>query len=419
MSDRIQWVNLPSQDTESLKRSKFVGDGVESVDHMGREIYIEADFDSKGAQATLIIVPDSQNAASPVLSAEVLPDDSAGRTGVDRKDDGKVRFKVALSSAGGDKFKFKIKGGEGEEKELPQSIETRRILYYQLIRVEGVAATEAVLTSHLEDEFLNEGNKHYIKLVRIQPGKSMVKGPSVAEDSDIMALAREAYSHERDPFCFAAILVDQIGTKRIDNYNSSAEIDDQAAEFEVYGMGPLWRVGATPKEQARNEWFLEGTFVEDDGDKRAFKIDPSWVKPKDPSSEGKTAVFIADLTQLHLPQGTKGKIKLKFLVFDFSNGVSFRNNNLVCVATRSNWKARPSAELKTTLVHEAGHKVGMVPEGQSTYYFLDGRHCDRDKKKCIMYGEFHPARSDRFCEVCSPSLRGLNLGSENPGFQPF
>jgi len=61
MTVRKQWVNLPSTDTGTIKRADFVGDGVDSIDVMGREIVVKATFDNKDAatEATLEITPDA------------------------------------------------------------------------------------------------------------------------------------------------------------------------------------------------------------------------------------------------------------------------------------------------------------------------------------------------------------------------
>ncbi|WP_163997743.1 hypothetical protein [Pyxidicoccus caerfyrddinensis] len=422
MAARIQWVNLPSQDTEAVKRSRFLGHGVESEEHMGREVYIDAGFDSPGVEATLVIVPEGDNAPSPMLRAEVLTGEpGVERTGIDAKRDGKVHFKVALSSAGGDRFSFKIKSNSGEEKDLPEVVETRRILFYQMIHLDHVTVSPRQLTAHLEDEFQNEGEKHFIKLVGIPPAREMVQGPGIIEkaewNSTIVRLAGEAYSRAKDPFCFAAILVDQLAEKLTEDYDSKAEIDEMAAEFDVYAMNPLWDVGTTPAEHALNRWFLEGKFVEEDGDGRTFVIDRSRLKPRDPDPEGRAFAFTVDLS--HLPQGAKGRVSFKYLVTDFTNGVSFPWCNLICVATRTHWKDRASDEIRSTLVHEAGHKVGMVPAGQTTYYVKNGRHCNHHGNKCVMFDAYHKGRSNRFCEVCTRSLRGLDLGGENPGLKPF
>ena len=101
--------------------------------------------------------------------------------------------------------------------------------------------------------------------------------------------------------------------------------------------------------------------------------------------------------------------------------------NAICVATRAGWRQRGDDDMKSTLVHEAGHKVGMVPSGaarelpqQSTYYQLNGGHCNHSTNRCVMYGQIYQGRPNTFCSVCEKSVRRLDLDAASlPGFQPL
>ncbi|MBN1204197.1 MAG: hypothetical protein JXB05_04655 [Myxococcaceae bacterium] len=412
MAPRIQWVNLPSEDTASLKRSRFAGDGVDSEDHMGRDVFIEAEFDTKDASAvaTLVIVPGGDNAKKPVLAA-----DSSEKAGTAK--DGKVKFKVTLSSAGGDKFKFKIKDKEGKEKEIPDEIETRRMLYYQVILMKGMSATEAVLCSHAEAEFLNEGRKHFIKLVKIA-SKGEMNGLANYDESQqgqIPTQAKASYSDSKNPYCFALILVNQLAASTSETVLSAAEVEitDATATVELKAANPLWLdldAAGTPEAN----WFLEGNFQPTDAKLPAVKIEAADVSPKGAAGTS-TLVVKTD----KIAKGTKGKFKVKLKTVDrFRTGLSL-GSNFICVATRAYWKARDDNEMKSTLVHEAGHKLGMVPGTQSTYYSNRGGHCNHNTNKCVMYGIIHSTRDNVFCTVCSESVRGLNLDARTlPGFTP-
>ena len=135
---RKQWVNMPTADSGSMKRSDFVGDGIDSVDVMGREVTIQADFDKKEATtiATLELTPDGGNAVYDKTTKELALVATESVTATIAAD-GKATFKFKLSAAGGDKFKVKVKDKSGTEKTL-DDIETHRRLFLQVIGMTGV-----------------------------------------------------------------------------------------------------------------------------------------------------------------------------------------------------------------------------------------------------------------------------------------
>jgi predicted secreted protein len=412
MAPRIQWVNLPSEDTADVKRASFVGDGVASADHMGRDVFIEAEFDSKEANAvaTLVIVPDGGNAAAPVMAA-----DKAEKAGTAK--DGKVKFKITLSSAGGDKFKFKIKDKDGKEKEIPDEIETKRMLYYQVILMKGMSATEAVLCAHSEAEFLNEGRKHHIKLVKIA-SKGEMNGLANYDESQqgqLPVQAKASYSDAKNPYCFALLLVNQLGASGEENLISPAEVEitDPPPTIEMSTSNALW-LDLDPAGTPEAKWLLSATFEETGGGKAPVILDETSISPKGAAGT-KTVTIKTD----KLTKGAKGKFKLKLKIVDrFRTGLSL-GSNFICVATRASWKDRDDNAMKSTLVHEAGHKLGMVPSTQSTYYSNRGGHCNHNTNKCVMYGVIHSTRDNVFCATCSESVRGLNLDARTlPGFAP-
>ena len=100
---------------------------------------------------------------------------------------------------------------------------------------------------------------------------------------------------------------------------------------------------------------------------------------------------------------------------------------MICVATISKWEQRKDDSMKSTLVHEAGHKIGMTSDGtgkspnkQTTYYYKKGGHCNHNTYKCVMYGAIHSGRSNEFCTICNDSVRKLDLdASQLPGFKPL
>lgn len=165
------------------------------------------------------------------------------------------------------------------------------------------------------------------------------------------------------------------------------------------------------------KWLFSAKFVED-GTGRIFDL----VKHVVPDGKHKVKVDTNNL-----PDKAKGKIELDVKVVDrFRTGLSY-NNNLICIATRSEWEQRIDDDMKQTLVHEAGHKIGMVsngkgksPKKQTTHYYMRGNHCNFNTNTCVMYQSIHPSVSNRFCSVCNKSVAKLDLdASQLPGFTPL
>jgi hypothetical protein len=103
------------------------------------------------------------------------------------------------------------------------------------------------------------------------------------------------------------------------------------------------------------------------------------------------------------------------------------------VCTKAWWQAISTEEQNQTMIHELGHKVGMVADGTgklpdavtSLYNSSQGHvgnHCykgnasgqarydsssDHSKSKCVMYGATNGKSA--FCANCKPALRKMDL----------
>jgi hypothetical protein len=110
-------------------------------------------------------------------------------------------------------------------------------------------------------------------------------------------------------------------------------------------------------------------------------------------------------------------------------GLSFGGGNLICVCTVAWWSKESTSGQNETMIHEMGHKVGMVvkgtgkdPDKVATWYDNSkghvGNHChnglpaaqkrydnkgDGKKATCVMYGAGNGVSA--FCGNCSPAVR--------------
>jgi hypothetical protein len=121
-------------------------------------------------------------------------------------------------------------------------------------------------------------------------------------------------------------------------------------------------------------------------------------------------------------------------------GVAYGGVNLICVCTKVWWKAVDEYAQNQAIIHEIGHKIGMVPDGlgkgpdkPATWYDNTkghvGDHCfhglspnlvrydgdiDDSKIRCVMYGA--ATKRSEFCSNCAPLVCKLDL---NNGFEPL
>ena len=116
-------------------------------------------------------------------------------------------------------------------------------------------------------------------------------------------------------------------------------------------------------------------------------------------------------------------------------GLSFPGGNLICVCTKAWWKENDVAIQSSTLVHEMGHKVGMVsngtgklPDKVETFYEAKGHvgpHCFFDLgdqatyagvtgNKCVMFGAVGAGSPTAFCVQCIPALSKMDLSAGWP-----
>lgn len=415
-----QWVNLPSQDTDKLKRSTYVGGGVDSVDVMGQEIYIEVEFDKKdqGSLVTLEVDADSDNAVYDNTEASYQADT---RAQAKISEDGKAKFKVKLSTAGGDRFKFKAKDAKSNEKKLDVKIETARKLYYQVIEMDTI--TGLTDFSFWKTEF--DTDKRCITLEEIKSkGKlSHLEAASVTDSTQLFNLAKAQYAEDKDPYCFAVVWIDMLpfGPTRRPLKESKVSKKSKRVKIVVPDHGQLW-LDIDPSSTAvswKNSVRFE--YLDKDNKPQKFEIPDADLTPKHRKVEIDTK---------SLPEGVEGEIVADVnLCTGFAGGGSYPSYNIIIIATRMKEDGKyhkfADEELRTIIVHEAGHKIGMVPEGttlkkQSTFdeaHKKTGPHCS--DTACVMWWTTESG-THAYCSICGQSVRRMPLYAPNlPGFTRF
>jgi len=138
-------------------------------------------------------------------------------------------------------------------------------------------------------------------------------------------------------------------------------------------------------------------------------------------------VRVSDLTE----DLSRGRIVLTVRAISYwRGGTSIREGNIVCIATQSKWEAKEADAQKQVLIHELGHKIGMVPKGDNCD--LDpppnlyenrghnGPHCHAGVElqdsfigvangmTCVMWGS--TSGPTTFCGDCARCVKRRDLG---------
>jgi len=421
MADLEQWVNLTVNE-------EWIGEGLTERPRMGEMAPLRIQFaEERRATAYVTKEADADNAEysdteKPRRLGFHVRDYSRRRITTNRR--GVVDLSIRVSLAGGDKFTIRVEDREGNTLNADNLL-TRRKLYFQVIRMDGVTAVTAADVSGMQNEFWNAAEKLYIRMVEHTPGRTIPSRRNFNDEDppvnrEILRQTREQYDQSKNPYSFAVLVVTRNGIPE-DESSSDPAVFDASNRCSILTTKVLFDV-VDPAEDYYNS-------VE-------------WV----PNSGGSVHIPKSRLTRVGnnqididttgYPQGA-GALNYNMRVLGI-NGRGFSNpgNNFTIVAAEDaeTGAAVPSAEIMAVLVHEIGHKIGMVPgrqgtralDEQSTYY--DGRghsggHCNHGvgllptyqgvggiSPDCTMFGDTR-ASTSTFCEDCRRSVRKLDLRS--------
>ncbi len=409
-----QWVNFPDDDKvikgkQTIRRRFVDKEGIPSTERMGRTIYIMVTFRTAqaGQQATLIMKPDPGN-------ADYTDTEKAHRPGIFAPGqpkatvvakDGTAKFKVQLSVAGGDSFTFAARSGD-QEVPAKDEIRTARLLYYQIVRMRSAPVPDREQFRDFERTFWGDlAQKLCIKLKRHGLDTVIRDWENVgADETAILSAARKAvHDRSKAPFCVVVLLANKVYWKGKLKDSIPVTFDGNAYALELGDWEHLR--SAEPGAPLGNKM----TFTPAGG--RPISIPEDWLRP------GKRKLLI---DTSHLPRG-KGELFYNVpVVGEEAGGYAYSDSNLVVVATQNLDGSRASTgAIIDRLIHEFGHKIGMVPGGkdggldkQATYDDKRSRsHC-RDPG-CIMYFTPNPKNHGAgFCSYCLKSVRKLDLSPE-------
>ena len=425
MADIEQWVNL-------TKLDKWKGDGLDERANMGRRLRLNIQM-AEHRRATLFVKkePNANNIAySPAERRRraVFHAATYNRRRVRTDRNGEVQISVFVTASGGDEYDITVTDRDGNEIQA-DVIKTRRKLYFQVIKMAGVAALSAADIQGMIDEFWNEPNNLYIKLVEHTPGKTIPSMRNMNDedrtvDRTVKNQARAEFDQAKNPYSFAALVVRRNGIPGNESQNIAATFD------------------------ATNSFsFNTRSALFDNVDPAVeYYVSLRWI----PDAGGSANIAKAKLTRLGthtiridttgLVQGA-GRLAYNMIVCTINGrGFSDAGNNFTLVASEDaiTGAAVPANEIMAVFVHETAHKIGMVPgpqgtrvlDTQSTHYTAHGHHgahCHHGvpdtpanplpanlsttggiNPDCTMFGDTRAATS-HFCPECLVSVRKLDL----------
>ncbi|MFC4929977.1 hypothetical protein [Massilia sp. GCM10023247] len=353
-----------------------------------------------------------------------------------------------VGAAGKDKYVFRATDASGVTVSTG-SLEVHRLIHYVELKMRSLTSCAANLM-RVEEEYA----KHYIKLLKL-PAVEMAYMPNIGENETetFQANARSAYSKSlavgKQPHVIAIAYTGHLAVKQ-KNFRVlqsvavgpasppalitiAAQPDPLTLISEPYFLWQGLGLGES--------WFVSARFIKAGGSAAdVISIPGEKCTPLPSSSALPQQSNVVRIDVSALPHAT-GTIELVVNIVDrMRGGISFFDGNLVCVCTKAWWSTVVTKMQNEVIIHELGHKMGMVSDGRgklpdrSISLYNDakghrGNHCfyglsvnqarydsdaDLNGSKCVMYGATND-RSD-FCVNCAPAVRKVDLGD---GWDPF
>ncbi len=433
MPDLEQWVNV-------TRHTKWFGDGLTDVERTTESVKVTIQFDKRErATGFLSVKPVSGNCTYTATEIPrrnaifTLPNFNMRQFQTD--DAGKFETNINVGSAGGNDFTISVKDGSGNELRS-DVIKTRRKLYFQIIRMADVTAPTAANITSMKNEYWNTAKKIYLKMVEYAAGQTIPARVNYDYNLTgvVNSLKREArgvYDNSKVPNCFVAVMVNRVGGSGSETRAFSATIG--ASNYTLTTLKTLMDiVDPAVNYYVRINWTKTGGVTQ------------TITKPKCTRSGNNDIVI--DTTGL-----ARGAGRISYtvkVIVNMVSGLSYGGSNFTVVGTRFvvSGSAYSSSYIMAVLVHEIGHKIGMVPGTQSdrvldiqtatqyTGHGHSGNHCSHGvtasplpdplnigdpgvTPDCTMFGNAG-VNTSTYCAECGKSLRKLDLrGSNNIGLR--
>jgi len=447
MPNILQWVNLIKHDT-------YVEDEITSQHRIGR-FKVRCTFSNAASELVRlrIVAEGGDNTIYSTaeerrnLNYKLVKTQPIMTTG---ESESEIEQDFWLPAAGGNQYKVEAMHN-GSVVATSQIIETRRKLYYQIITMTGLTIPSSF--SDFEDEFWNEAKKYYIKLKNIGNAEiaPIENIGSNADKAVLRTRVRAVYDRTYDygtpgslkTFTTSIVFTDHLAVKdsaqtvHLPVTGAITKGSNQTVTINYAATGKpamdhyLWRdlvTGEGPN--------ISASFTDDAGATHDITTDVSLGSV----TVGSSGICQVVVDTSNFPDSfftDAANIGMISVTCDAVNrmraGIAL-GDNIIVICTRAWWRDTPPSKMLDVMVHELGHKVGMVSDGtgnkvdsttkQYTGQGHRGSHCSNGYSydastrvwssaggtKCVMYGSTNGVRA--FCDVCEPAVRKTDCDVE-------
>lgn len=430
-SDAKQWVNLPMGD-------KWV-DGTHAMnkDRLSQQPRIKVRFSQPGTHTfKLKYIPGASNVAY-----------SAGEKGRNANFKHEVQEKPYTTDADGTKIikvDFKISAAGMHKYQVVATdekgvqvksfnIETCRLVHYKEIKMLGLTSVASSLST-LETEF----TKHGVTLATMG-SVNMVHMPNISDtdQATFIIKAKTAYTSSnaatKSPYVVAIAYTDHLAVKDSNQsvVKAGVKVGPSEPDIEI----PIIDAAGKDKYLWNNivpgeKWFVSASFLKngDTAGTHDIVIAEADCTPVPgtatvPDMCRKVKVKVTGLA------AATGTLTLKVNWVNRMRGGLSVGGNLICVCTRAWWRNTSTVDQNQIMIHEMGHKLGMVADGTgklpdktTTHYTQKGHlgpHCHEglpvkasyssDKGTCVMFGATSAITA--FCSNCEPAVKKMDLSA--------
>jgi len=383
MSDVEQWINLPREDKyvedkiTALKRLDFIRFKVKFQKAIlsGYKVEIRcvggSDFEDYEATEKQRNINFKLRGMPGVLT-------NNGETEIT------CTYDVYLNAAADNQYEI-VATHKGKEVTSSFKVKSRKKLFYQVMKMKDCPTTSM---AGMETEFWNPGRKHYIEMKK-KGAESTVKfipcldGTNAGEFIKASAKGYKLKTHK--PYAFGITFVNYSATP--ESLTITREVTFAAPSagqanhsWEVSLSNHLW-YELDPKDDKKKRFFrqIRLWFEPDDtaAATQVLTIKKAWVEPSGPKTGafgGRTKLkFTVKLygSRRRFFSQTNGKWKIQMelvCVRGFQAGFAYNDINLIAICTKTWWDAKDLGSAVQVVVHEVGHKVGMVAHGDKPAY---------------------------------------------------
>lgn len=468
----VQWVNLDDKKFKAAFRKYHRHGwlkGISSIDRLGRDLSVRVCFQKAGTSEPFwtqlkpragedIYTEDERTGKHGLYRAK--PSDEDGKPAwckdsTNRNDPTAQKItnrRYRVTSAGKHHWRLEILDQYGNKK-CSKTLTSWRLVFVQPFVMRGVKVSKATL-SMLKNEF----KKYNIYLKVLPPIKigfrpyvkvSKVGGKSRVDKSFLVKQVRKKYAGARfsrkvplsaaEPYVVSCVFYNQ--SPRIKAYSVTTSIGKNRRKNIRLSRPVCYDPG-------KYDWFVKAT-VTIKG--KTYNIpEPDYFSPRKVSGSKvyrklsvETGQIARVLKKKKYPtkdiERAVVRVRMNLItggINGFSAGSQGRGMLIAQATRRTSGEKRDDDKLATTVMHEMGHKIGMVASGvdsrksryieatpfQYTGKGHKGSHCHRDVADeaadsyrggggtCVMFGESGSARKDTFCPDCGKALKKINIG---------